>query len=110
VTTQLRVHWVVRVLSLGQSGWGVKIPSSAEVENEWSYARIPHIRLRDFYRNNFAFYLLPKCIIMQPSLGQYSLLLLLLPLALQPAVGFGLSNNILPFFSICRQLSPSPHS
>jgi hypothetical protein len=24
--------------------------------------------------------------------------LLLLPLALQPAVGFGLSNNILPFF------------
>ena len=37
-------------------------------------------------------------------------LLLLLPLALQPAVGFGLSNNIPPFLSICRQLSPSPHS
>jgi hypothetical protein len=33
--------------------------------------------------------------------------LLLLPLALQPAVGFGLSNNILPFFPICHQLSPS---
>jgi hypothetical protein len=30
--------------------------------------------------------------------------LLLLPLALQPAVGFGLSNNILPFFSY---LSPT---
>jgi hypothetical protein len=30
--------------------------------------------------------------------------LLLLPLALQPAVGFGLSNNILPFFS---HLSPT---
>jgi hypothetical protein len=28
-------------------------------------------------------------------------------LALQPAVGFGLSNNILPFFPICHQPSPS---
>ena len=36
------------------------------------------------------------------------LLLLLLPLALQPTVG--LSNNVLPFFSICHQLSPSSHS
>ena len=37
---------------------------------------------------------------------------LLHPLALQPTVGFGLSNNILPFFffPICRQLSPSSHS
>ena len=34
---------------------------------------------------------------------------LLLPLALQPAVGFGLSNNVLPFFPICHQLSPSSH-
>jgi hypothetical protein len=32
------------------------------------------------------------------------------PLALQPAVGFGLSNNIPPFFPICHQLSPSSHS
>jgi hypothetical protein len=38
------------------------------------------------------------------------ILLLLLPLALQPAVGFGLSNNILPFFPICHRLSPSSHS
>jgi hypothetical protein len=30
-------------------------------------------------------------------------------LALQPTVGFGLSNNILPFFPICHQLSPSSH-
>ena len=37
-------------------------------------------------------------------------LLLLLPLALQPAVGFGLSNNISPFFPILHQLSPSSHS
>ena len=37
-------------------------------------------------------------------------LLLLLPLALQPTVGFGLSNNILPFFSIRHQLPPSSHS
>ena len=36
--------------------------------------------------------------------------LLLLPLALQPTVGFGLSNNVLPFFPICHQLSPSSHS
>ena len=35
---------------------------------------------------------------------------LFLPLALQPAVGFGLSNNVLPFCPICHQLSPSSHS
>jgi hypothetical protein len=34
----------------------------------------------------------------------------LLPLALQPAVGFGLSNNTSPFFPIYHQLSPSSHS
>ena len=37
-------------------------------------------------------------------------ILLLLPLALQPTVGFGLSNNVLPFFPICHQFSPSSHS
>jgi len=37
------------------------------------------------------------------------LLLLLLPLALQPAVGFGLSNNTSQFFPIYHQLSPSSH-
>ena len=31
-------------------------------------------------------------------------------MALQPTVGFGLSNNVLPFFPICHQLSPSSHS
>ena len=36
--------------------------------------------------------------------------ILLLPLALQPTVGFGLLNNVLPFFPICHQLSPSSHS
>jgi len=34
----------------------------------------------------------------------------LLPLALQPTVGFGLSKNILPFYPIYHQLSPSSHS
>ena len=34
----------------------------------------------------------------------------LLPIALQPAVGFGLSNNTSPFFPIYYQLSPSSHS
>ena len=33
-----------------------------------------------------------------------TMLLLLLPLALQPTVGFGLSNNDLPSFPICHQL------
>ena len=33
-----------------------------------------------------------------------------LPSALQPSVGFGLSNNVLPFFPICHQLCPSSHS
>ena len=37
-------------------------------------------------------------------------ILLLLPLALQPAVGFGLSNNISPFVPIYHQISPSSHS
>ena len=37
------------------------------------------------------------------------LLLLLLPSALQPTVGFGLSNNILPFLPICHQHSPPSH-
>ena len=40
----------------------------------------------------------------------YTYDLVLLPLALQPNVGFGLSNNVLPFFPICHQLSPSSHS
>ena len=30
--------------------------------------------------------------------------------ALQPTVGFGMSNNFLPFFPICHQLSPPSHS
>ena len=38
------------------------------------------------------------------------ILLLLLPLALQRTVGFGLSKNVLPFFPVCHQLSPSSHS
>jgi hypothetical protein len=38
------------------------------------------------------------------------LLFLLLPLALQPVVGFGLSNSSPPFCSIYHQLSPSSHS
>jgi len=37
------------------------------------------------------------------------LLLLLLPLALQPVVGFSLSNNIPRFCPICQKLSPSSH-
>jgi len=44
------------------------------------------------------------------SITDYNLQLLLLPLALQPTVGFGPSNNILPFFPIYHQHSPSSHS
>ena len=50
---------------------------------------------------------------LKPRIYQYSSsqnILLLLPLALQSTVGFGLSNNILPFLPICHQLSPSSHS
>jgi len=36
-------------------------------------------------------------------------LLHLPPLALRPAMGFGLPQNIVPFFPICHQLSPSSH-
>jgi hypothetical protein len=31
-------------------------------------------------------------------------------LALQPALGFGLSNNVPPFYPICHHLSPFSHS
>ena len=44
------------------------------------------------------------------SNSKFCVNLLLLPFALQPTAGFGLSNNILPFFPICHQLSPSSHS
>ena len=44
------------------------------------------------------------------KIGLPSHILLLLPLALQPTVGFGLSNNVLPFFPICHQLCLSSHS
>jgi hypothetical protein len=37
-------------------------------------------------------------------------IILLLPLALQPVVGFGLSNNTSPFVPIYHELSPSSHS
>ena len=36
--------------------------------------------------------------------------LLLLPLAIQPTVSFGLSKNTLPFFLAYHQLSPMSHS
>jgi hypothetical protein len=39
-----------------------------------------------------------------------AIILLLLPLALQSAVGFGLSKNIPPFCPICHQLCPFSHS
>ena len=42
--------------------------------------------------------------------GRCTLMMLLLQLALQPTVGFGLSNIVLPFFPICHQLSPSSPS
>jgi len=41
---------------------------------------------------------------------QESFTILLLPLTLQPTVGFGLSKNVLPFFPISHQVSPSPQS
>ena len=50
-----------------------------------------------------------RIIIIIKSYGP-NILLLLLPLELQPTVGFGLLNNVLPFFSICHQHSPSSHS
>jgi len=45
-----------------------------------------------------------------PNFFIWGLLLLLLPLALQPTVGFGLSNNVFPFLTSCHQLPPSSRS
>ena len=44
------------------------------------------------------------------SICRITCFLLLLPLALLPTVGLGLSNNVLPFFPIRHKLSPSSHS
>ena len=69
-----------------------------------SALRLQKVKLKcatvNFKLNVFFFFFFP----------QAKLLLLLRPLALQPTVGFGLSNNVLPFFPICHQLSPSSHS
>ena len=60
--------------------------------------------------------MITKFLFCWPCISIYLLLLFLLlvlpllPLALQPTVGFGLSNNVLPFFPISHQLSPSSHS
>jgi len=45
-----------------------------------------------------------------PSGWLLLIMYILLPLTPQPTVDFGLSNNILPFFPIYHQLSPSSHS
>ena len=50
------------------------------------------------------------CIFTVPFCKHLTFVVLLLPLALQPTVGFGLSNNVLPFFPICHQLCQSSHS
>ena len=50
----------------------------------------------------------PSSLLQQLHLVKWILLTALL--LLQPTVGFGLSNNVLPFFSICHQLSPSSYS
>jgi len=53
-----------------------------------------------------------RLVSMDPSSGwafKKASCLLLLPLALQPIVGFGLSNNVPPFCPICHQFSPSSH-
>ena len=57
------------------------------------------------------FYVFTMMMVMIEVIGCVMLchLVNLLPLALQPAVGFGLSNNILPFFSNRHQLCLSSH-
>jgi hypothetical protein len=70
-------------------------------------------RRSECHNCNFNYFIIWDFILLRASVGtikssQTQILLLLLPLALQPTVGFGLSNNILPFFPICHQLSPSP--
>jgi len=51
-----------------------------------------------------------SCISNYLAIRTLNVLLRLLPLALQPAVGFGLSNNTSPFSPIYHQLSLSSHS
>jgi len=48
--------------------------------------------------------------ILQKAISGTYLALLLLPLALEPVVGFGLPNNTSPFVPIYHQLSPSSHT
>ena len=75
------------------------VPHSAFKIN-WSTSTIPETNIMQLEVTSPSEYVLSSLL----------LLLLLLPLTLQPTVGFGLSNNVLPFFLICHQLSPSSHS
>ena len=40
----------------------------------------------------------------------YIIIIFIIPLTLQPTVDFGLSNNVLPFFPVCHELSTSSNS
>jgi hypothetical protein len=61
------------------------------VENFWNC-------LKDVFSARFCVFLLVMVMIEVVWCVMLCHLVNLLPLALQPAVGFGLSNNILPFF------------
>ena len=51
------------------------------------------------------------CEIFVDMLGNFVVVVvLLLPLALQPIVSLGLLNDVPPFLSVCHYLSPSSHS
>ena len=110
-----------------QGGEAYKLPlANANVKNVWSYASISHwyswhvaylgtgiflltvhstAEHRAPHRRRNYIKFARKVQIMKNTSSNKILLLFLLPLALQPTVGPGLSNNVLPFFHISHQLS-----
>jgi hypothetical protein len=69
--------------------------------SHWLPLRLTQFSVPEVWR-----FRIPDCILSELRFFNF----LLLPLTLQPAVGFGLSNNTSSFFPIYHQISPSSHA
>ena len=97
------------------SSWGVKRSFTVEVKERVQLYLYPFWEVIACSRTNLKYYFniylqIAVLSFTKPCKITVANHLLLLPLALQPTVGFGLSNNVLPLFPICHQISPSSHS
>jgi hypothetical protein len=107
------VTYIIHVIRTLEAVWSLVIMEASCQSGTEHYSIWCHID--NCISNNNIYYFVTTFI--PPSIfravGNMTLFyvcILLLPLALQPAVSFGLSNNTPPFFPICHQLCPSYHS